>query len=144
MTLEALHNLWNTESQIDFSQPDSVIRNIPILHHQWWQRYTTERLQYVAVKQEYDKLRHKRMEWYTGRLDDVERKNLGWDPQPLRLVRGEVDAYLNADPLLFGLQGKVETQETKLKFLEDVIKQVNQRSFLVKNWIEWQRFSQGQ
>jgi len=144
MTLEQLHGVWATEHDIDFSQPDAAIRQIPILHHRWWQRYTDERMRFVATKQAYDLLRHLRFEYYTGRIDDDVRKAKGWPPQPLRLVRGEVDDYLAADELLQPLQAKVEMQEAKLKFIEGVIKSIDQRSFLIKNWIEWQRFSQGQ
>jgi len=143
MTLENLHAAWSIEGDIDFSQPDLMLRQIPLLHHKWWQRYTDERLRYVALKQDHDKLKHQRFEWYTGRLDEDARKALGWEPQPLRLVRGEVDNYLAADALLLPKAALLEAAELKLKFIEDVIKQVGQRSFLMKNWIDWQKFSQG-
>lgn len=143
MTLDALNTVWGTDSQLDFSRPDTELRNIPLLHAKYWHIYTAERQRYVLLKQEYDTLKRAKMDWYTGRMSDDELKERGWAPQGLRIVRQEADSYLAADPELSVLSGKLETQKIKLDFIEDVIKQINNRNFLLKNWIEWMKFSQG-
>jgi hypothetical protein len=39
--------------------------------------------------------------------------------------------------------GKLEVQETKLKLIEDVIKHINGRGYLVRSYIDYLKFSQG-
>ena len=143
MKLETLHSEWEKDSQLDFSQPDVVMRNVPLLHARYWRYYTDEKQRYVAVKQEYDTLRHTKFEYFAGRLDEAERLKRGWPQQPLRLVKQEIDNYLNSDADLMPLSARVEVAELKLKFLEDAIKHINGRSFLVNSFIQYLKFSQG-
>ena len=38
---------------------------------------------------------------------------------------------------------RIVMQKEKLDFLEEVIKNLNQRNFQIKNAIEWRKFTQG-
>lgn len=143
MTLDALHTEWSADQELDFSYPDKVLRQIPFLHGKWWQYYTTERQRYMALKQDHDSLKRAKFDWYLGRLDEDERKARDWPPQPLRIVRQEVDNYLNTDKDLQPLTGKLELQEVKLKFIEDCIKHINNRGYLIRSYIDYLKFSQG-
>ncbi len=143
MKLDELHAEWGKDAQLDFSRPDAELRNIPLLHSKFWQIYTDERMRYVAVKSAYDTLKRAKTDWYTGRMSDEELKERGWAPQGLRIVRQECDSYLAADAELSTLFGKLETQKVKLELLEDIIKQINNRNFILRNYIDYLKFSQG-
>ena len=84
-----------------------------------------------------------RSDWYTGRMSDEELKERGWAPQGLRIVRQECDSYLAADTDITTLSGKLEVQKMKLDFLEDAIKHINNRNFVLRNYIEYLKFSNG-
>ena len=143
MTLEALHQEWAGDQELALDQPDKMVRGIPYLHSKWWAIYTQERQRFILIKQEHDTLRRARFEWYLGRLDEAERVKRGWDHQPIRIVRQEVETYLSSDPILLPLMGKFENMEIKLKFLEGVIKAIDSRGYLLKTHVDWLRFSQG-
>lgn len=143
MKLEDLHKLWDKEQELDFSQPDKIIRETPLAHGRWWKFYTDEKQRYLTIKQEHDKLRLLKYEWYIGRMSDSERISLKWAIQPLKLLKTEVDDYLATDAELAPLATRVELQLLKLKFIEDGIKSINNRNFLLKNYLEWLRFSNG-
>lgn len=143
MTLEALHQEWQTDKELDFSYPEKAIAQVPLLHGKWWQYYTHERQRYVVLKQEHDALKRAKFDWYLGRMDEDERKARQWEPQPVRIVRQEVDTYLNTDTDLLPFAGKLEVQELKLKFIEDVIKHINGRGYLIRSYIDYLKFSQG-
>lgn len=144
MTLDALHAEWDTDQQLDLAQPDKALRDVPFLHGKWWRIYSTERQRYAALKQERGALYHDKFEWYVGRLPEEDRLRRNWPPQPLRIVRGDVDRFLSTDAELVPLDARIEMQEIKLKFIEDVIKSINNRGFLLKTHVEWLRFSNGQ
>jgi len=143
MTLEALHTAWATDQEFPLDRPDKIVRDVPLLHAKWWQYYTHERQRYLAIKQEYDELRRAKFEWYIGRLDEAERERRGWPHQHLRIVRQDADTYLNSDTDLLPYIGKLEYQELKLKFIEDVIKHINGRGYLIRSYIDYLKFSQG-
>lgn len=143
MKLDDLHAAWAADAELDFSRPDAEVRNVPRLHAKYWQLYTHERQRYLALKHDHDKLRLAKIDYFTGRMSDEELKEREWPPQPLRIVRGEVEQYLAADADLSVLASKLDLQKTKLSFLEDVIKSIGQRNFLIKNYIDFLRWSQG-
>lgn len=143
MTLDTVHAEWATDAQLDFSRPDAELRKIPILHSKYWQFYTQERMRYVSVKQEHDDLRHAKLQWLLGRMDDEERTRRAWPPQGLRIVRPEAETFLAADADLMKLAGKLELQKIKLDLLEDIVKQINNRNYVLRNYIDYIRWSQG-
>lgn len=143
MKLDSLHELWAEDQTLDLSKPDQALRSIPLLHAKWWKIYTDERQRYMAAKQDLASIRHKKFDWYLGRMDPVECKALGWPLQHLRIVRQEVDTYLANDTDLIPLAAKVELAEAKLKMLEGIIKQIDSRGFLVNTYVNYLKWSQG-
>lgn len=143
MTLQELQEAWGQDVDLPWHQPDQVIRDAPLHHSKWWNIYNEEKKRYILYKNDLAALKLAKLEWYTGRMSDEERTKRGWPVQPLRLVRTEVDAYIAADEALRPLQEKFELQQLKLDFIEDCIKSINFRNQSVKNWLEWQRFSNG-
>lgn len=143
MTLDSLHTEWEKDGDIPMGQLDVAIRAVPLLHGKYWRLYTAERARFITLKLEHDTLRRNKFEWYMGRLDDTLRVQLGWPLQHIRIVRQEVEQYLTSDADLSPVAAKLEVQELKLKFIEDVIKSINGRGYLIKSAVEWLRFSQG-
>lgn len=54
-----------------------------------------------------------------------------------------MDQYLNSDTDLIPYAGRLEIQETKLKFIEDAIKHINGRGYLIRSYVDYLKFSQG-
>lgn len=143
MTLKQLQDAWQADQALTLDQPELMVRDVPLLHARWWKYYTEERSRLTLLKADYDSIRRARWEWYLGRLDEAERKKLEWPPQALLIVRQDVDTYLAADTVLQPLKINCELQETKVKFLEDVIKHINNRGYLIRSYVDYLRFSQG-
>ena len=51
--------------------------------------------------------------------------------------------YLDADEKLSNCSLKIDYYETTLKYLEEILKQVGNRTYQIKNAIEFMRFSSG-
>ena len=51
--------------------------------------------------------------------------------------------YLDADPELDKLQSKLVYQKEKINYLESILKSLNNRTFQIKNAIEWKKFTHG-
>ena len=82
-------------------------------------------------------------EYYTGKMSDEELKEYGWEPFLKNVLRQDVSIYIEADSDIRDTLLKVAVQKQKVDFIEDVIKQLNKRSFDIKNAIEWQKFTNG-
>ena len=51
--------------------------------------------------------------------------------------------YLDADERLSGVSLKIEYYDTMLKYLEEILKMISNRTYQIKNSIEFMRFNAG-
>ena len=51
--------------------------------------------------------------------------------------------FLASDRDIIELNDKIEYQKEKLNYLETIIKSLSTRGFLIKNSIEWKKFTMG-
>ena len=143
MSIEAYLTEWEKDARFDLTELDKAARDVPLLHAKWWRYFATERLKYKKLDIEGKLLIRQKWEWYMGKLDDDERKALGWEVWALKVYPANIAMYMDADTHLQEHNKKRAMQEEILKFLEDVIKSINNRNFAVKNAIDWSKFKMG-
>lgn len=143
MTLEQLHTEWEKDAKLSLDALDEDARNVPIIHARWWRYYTTERLRYKQLNFEYKTLYRQRWEYWNGKLDDTERLSLGWSAQPLKILSQNLPVYLESDAVLQDGERKLAIATEKLKFLEDVIKSINNRNFSISSAINFLKWKSG-
>jgi len=68
----------------------------------------------------------------------------GWQPFALKILRQDIDLYLDSDQDLIKLQQKTQYQKEKVALLEEVVKELNTRHWKIRNAIEWRKFTNGQ
>ena len=66
------------------------------------------------------------------------------NPFPYKVrEKDAIQRYLDADERLNKIDLKIRYYDTELKFLEEIIKTIANRTFQIKNAIEWQKFQAG-
>ena len=65
------------------------------------------------------------------------------NPFDLKVLKQDVPMYMDADPEIQNITTRINYYEEIIFFLEKVIQQLNNRTFQIKNSIEWQKFMQG-
>ena len=142
MKLEELEELWSVDSKIDSSALDTESLKIPQLHHKYYKLFLREKLilkNEQSTYNEYFKIKH---EYYTGKLTQKECQEYGWEPFQF-ILKGDLQIYLDSDKDLSGKLLKLQIQKEKVDFLENIIKTLNNRGFLIKNAIDFRRFANG-
>ena len=66
-----------------------------------------------------------------------------WKNNNLKILKTDIDKYMESDPELVKLKQKVEYVSTVIDFLESTIKQISNRGFQIKNAIDWRKFTSG-
>jgi len=59
------------------------------------------------------------------------------------ILKGDIPTYMDADKDIINLSLKIGMQQEKVYFLEDIIKTIINRGYLLKTVLEWQRFTMG-
>jgi len=144
MKLEDIYNHWGEDSQINRAELGEESSNIPRLHHKYFKFFSEERLRHKQLEQEYKSLYKQKCEYYLGIMDEYEQKELGWEPQPLKILKQDLPTYIDADDEIIKLNLKIAMQKEKVDVLENIIRTINNRGFQIKNIIDWEKFKVGQ
>ena len=139
--LETLQGMWENDSKIDPDNLHTESLNIPVLHSKYYQIYNTLMLLRKKAEQQRKNIRHERYEYFAGKADpQVYVEN----PFPKKIRDKEtMQKYLDADDKLSGVSLKIEYYDVMLKYIEEILKQITNRTYQIKNAIEYMRFSSG-
>ena len=64
-------------------------------------------------------------------------------PFNLKILRQDVDKYIKSDSDVNKLEQKVTYIETTVDYLERTLKLISNRTFTIKNAIDWKKFTSG-
>ena len=140
MTLDELQAQAEKDLKIDDTELDLESLKTPQLHSQYLKTYSTYSLMYKKAEGDYSKLHVKKWLFYTGKADPQEYKEKNFD---LKVLRQDVDKFLDADDDIIKQRQKVEYLKQICNYCEQTLKQINNRTFQIKNAIEWKKFTMG-
>jgi hypothetical protein len=139
--LDTIQKMWEKDSKIDIDNLHTESLNIPILHAKYFDLYNNILLLKKKAEQQKKNIRHQRYEYYTGKADpDVYVEN----PFPKKIRDKEtLQGYLDSDEKLMQVSLKVEYYETMLSYIDSILKMIFNRTYQIKNSIEYMRFQSG-
>ena len=139
--LESIQEMWEKDAKIDRDNLHDESLNIPSLHAKYFQIYNTIFLLRKKAEQQRKNLRHERYEYFSGKADpDVYIQN----PFPKKIRdKDTMTKYLDADEKLSNSSLKIEYYDTMLTYLESILKVIQNRTYQIKNAIEFMRFNAG-
>lgn len=141
MLLSEIHDMVDIDSEIDELHIESESIKIPKLFSKYYRILTTEARALEGLKMTHSSLKKELFEYYTGvASDDVYKEN----KLNRKVLKVDVDMYINADKRMTDIQAKIAQQSMKIKFVEEFIKQINSRNFMIKNFIDFKKFQAGQ
>lgn len=143
MKLESIFELWERDAKISREDLSDESLKISTLHAKYHKIYTQERLTLRKYEHELKQLKLDKYEFYTqGPTKETVEK--GWQlPAIGKVIRSDVDKYMDADQDIITLSLKVGVQHEKIELLESIIKTVHNRGFQIKNAIDWIKFTSG-
>ena len=141
MNLEQIQEMWQKDSVIDPDNLHDESLKIPQLHSKYYTVYNTISLLREKARESYNRIRLERHNYYTGKAPAevyVE------DPFPYKVrEKDAIQRHMEADDKFNAIDMKIKYYDTTLKFLEEIIRVVSNRTYQIKNAIEWQKFQSG-
>ena len=142
LPLDEIMRHWEKDSNVDSTEPGKEILRVPLLHNKYNKYLTLHTLSARKCAFEYDKVKKLKWEYYTGKLDEDELQKLGWEPFRFTL-KSDINVYLDGDDDLNKLKRKKSYHEESAKFCENVMKELQSRTYQLKAYMDWERFIQG-
>jgi hypothetical protein len=141
MKIDDIEMMWKIDSQIDSDNLHEEALKIPQLHGKY---HEMQNKIYILKKEneaKYNSLYAEKTLYYTGKADpEVYQEK----PFPHRILKADIPLYLNSDEELVKLKNRVDYCNFIMSYLTDILKMIHNRSFQIRDSIEWSKFIAGQ
>ena len=116
-------------------------KKIVLYNSKYFELYNTIFLLRKKAEQQRKNIRHERYEYFSGKADpDVYIEN----PFPKKIRdKDTMQKYLDADDKLSTSSLKIDYYDTMLVYIESILKVIQNRTFQIKNAIEFMKFNSG-
>ena len=140
MTLEELQDIVEKKLKINDTELGLEALKTPQLHNEFLKHYNKFKLMKTKASAELATIKLHKWEYYTGKADPMVYQQ---KPFNLKILKQDVDKYIEADEDYQKIKQKVDYLETIVDFLDRTIRQIQNRGFLIKDAIEWRKFTSG-
>jgi len=146
MNIESLLEMWQKDSHIDEMALDEATRESAKLHSKYLDLYSRSKLKLKKLELDFKPLLRDKFLHYGGKLSQEELDQKGWDYDPLNgltVLKGDLDKWYDADPIIQEHQLKIAMQEEIVATLKEIMDTIRWRHQSIKNMIEWRKFTSG-
>ena len=140
--LDELLNMWAADSVIDRTEPGKALINIPQLHSKYLNILSRHRLLSKESEFKYNRMKKLKWEYYTGKLDDEDLEKYGWKPFPF-VLKSDITTYLESDEDINRYIAQKIVHDEIVDVCSSILKELNSRTFQLRDFIQWERFIQG-
>lgn len=129
--------------QIKDAELDTESLRIPQLHNKYLNLLHDEKLMLQALRVKRKMLLRDKWEYYTGKMDEDTLKKKGWEPFNLKILKQDVDMYIESDSDMIAVESKVFLQQERVEFLQETVKAINNLQWHIRDAIAWRKFING-
>lgn len=140
--LDELLEMWAKDAEIDRTEPGKALLDIPKLHSKYLNILSSHRLASRDAEFKYNRMKKVKWEYYTGKLDDDELKKYGWEPFQF-VLKSDITTYLESDEDLNKYKAQKIMHDEIVEVCQSILKELNSRTFQLRDFIAWERFIQG-
>jgi len=145
ISLEDLMELWSKDSKINKDELGAESLRTPELHSKYMNYMTFHRMIVKAINSEYVVMRKLKTEYYLGQHNTDKPFLDEYKLEPIRamILKDSIPTYLESDPHLIPLLLKKTVHEEIVEYCKSVILNLKDRTWSIRNAIEWEKFTMG-
>ena len=140
MNMNELQNMIKVDSKVDITKLDTDSVEAPYVYGRYITIHATEKAYLLKYKKDMKVLFKEKTAYYRGDADpEIYEKN----PLHISILKSQVPGYVESDSGVQNLQEKIDIQEIKVDMISDFIYNLRQKTFHIKNAIEFMKFKNG-
>lgn len=140
MNLDEIQKQWEQDSIIDQDNLQDESIKIPILHAKYYKIYNNILLLKKIEDNKLKILKKEKWMYYSGKAEpEIYKQN----PFDYKVLKNDLDKYLDSDEDLIKLNTKIDYYNIMLNYLDSILKIILNRTYQIKNTIDFLRFSSG-
>ena len=141
INLDKIQSMWQEDCKIDIDNMHEESIKVPQLHSKYHEILNNLILLRTKAQKIQKSVRHERYEYYSGKADPEV-----YEQEPFPKKVRDKDAlirYMDADDRVSDANLKVEYYDVLINYTESILKQISNRTYQIKNSIEWHKFQAG-
>lgn len=145
MNLETILEMWSEDCKITGSLDESS-RQTPMLHAKYLSMLTQAKLQLKRCEMQQKTILKDKWLYYNGKMSKEDIEERGWQFDPfngLKVLKGEMDYYYDADTDIQKSEEKVQYWKTITETLTEIVDNIKWRHQTIGNMIRWRMFEAG-
>ena len=141
INLDKIQSMWQEDCKIDIDNMHEESIKVPQLHSKYHEILNNLILLRTKAQKIQKSVRHERYEYYSGKADPEVYQR---EPFPKKVRdKDALIRYMDADDRLSEANLKVEYYDVMINYTESILKQISNRTYQIKNSIEWHKFQAG-
>jgi hypothetical protein len=141
MKYKEIQELAEQELKIDRFKLGEESTRTPNILMRFLDIYRSEKILLHKMNKKFAELKKDKWEYYSGKAPE---EIYNEKPFDIKVLRQDLDLYLDADPDLSELDYNIQSQKEKIFCLEKILRGIEQREFSIKNAIQMIRFEAGE
>ena len=141
INLDKIQSMWQEDCKIDIDNMHEESIKVPQLQSKYHEILNNLILLRTKAQKIQKSVRHERYEYYSGKADPEV-----YEREPFPKKVRDKDAlirYMDADDRVSDANLKVEYYDVMINYTESILKQISNRTYQIKNSIEWHKFQAG-
>ena len=141
MTLEELQQEARTDLAIvDQERLDQESYKNQNIKPKWLEYRTRYDQLLIMRKSDHQRLWREKWEYYGGKADA---KVYAAKPFDIKVLKTDLQMYIQSDDDILELQSKISYYESIVKYIDGVIKSIDNRGWDIRNATDWKKFEAG-
>ena len=140
MDLQDIDKMWAKDSQIDEVMLDQASIKIPQIHCKYLTLHSQYQLLLKKKEQQLKQAKHHAWLYYSGKAapEVYEQK-----PFDYKVMKSDIMNWVEVDEQVTKTQIQLDYYRQTIYVLEEILKQIHQMSYNIKNIIAWRSFTGG-
>lgn len=143
MKLKEIEQLWAVDCEFDRTELGDASLRIPFLHNRYLTILNGEAVEMDRILRRQKVLYKKLSRYYEGKCTAEELKEWNREQFQEKASKPQREELIDMDDDMLAFQETLTEQKIKVKYLEEIIKSLHNRGFLIKNRIDWEKYTKG-
>ena len=121
---------------------NELLRNSHLIG-KWLTYQQNQKAKFLLIETEYNRLLSKKKRYLMGRLDDEERESNGWPVEGNKILKADLDMWLDADDEILKKKKHYLVQKQIVEFIDSTLSQVVDKKWSIKAYLDYKKWIEG-
>lgn len=140
--IDEILDMWKVDCKVNELDAGRALLDIPLLHHKYSTILYQCKRTLISIDIKLNKIKKLKREYYTGKLDENELKERGWEPFPY-VLKSDISLYMESDDDINAYVAKKRMYTEIISLCESILKELNSRTYQLRAFIDYTKFMAG-